>query len=309
MRLQGLESLWKKAPVMQLNRLEFLASSGTLVVNMMIAHTNSSIAVASMISPLESESGAKIGMSAIETITGKRIGYRDQQPFPMASTVKLLVVMATLQRVDRGLDSLDTVVPFSSSDLVQRFSAIATDHPNGGALSLRTICALTISESDNTGVDLLFKRIGGPPPVDAYIRELGIAGIRVDRTERQLPEHANAGERRDSATPFAMASVIHRIVVGSSLCNKSKHTLLGWMMQTKTGRDRIRAVIPSSWRLAHKTGTYSNVVNDIGAAFPPSGHPIALAVFVEDVDVSKGSLLCAGAARIGLQALRQARSY
>src|SRR5579872_2198976 len=247
---------------------------------------------------LERRTGATIGLMAIEVESTDSVAYRASQRFPMASTVKVPVVMAILDRVDRGLETLDERVSFSASDLVRSYSTIADRYPHGGEMTLREVCALTIAQSDNTGVDLLFKRVGGPAGVRRYLESIGMGAIHVDRLERQLPHLGSLTDTRDSATPQAMASLMRKIALQSPLSGASTRTLVGWMKQTKTGDDRIRAAVPRIWTVADKTGSYANAANDVGLVFRPDEPPVAIAIFVYGIDIDRASPLNAAVAKI-----------
>jgi len=258
------------------------------------------------LSDVERRFGIHLGVYASDIRSGKTLAYRAHERFPMASTVKVPVVMAVLDRVDRGKESLQRAIRFTRSDLVTSYSRIAREHPDGGVLPLETICSYTISESDNTGVDLLFRLAGGPQAVNAYVHRIGLSGIRVDRLERQLPHDASLSDPRDTATPAAMAQLMRRLSVNSPLSPTSTAVLLKWMRATVTGDNRLRAGVPRGWRVADKTGTYANMANDVGLLYPPNGTPIAIAVYTlgKDPDVASGAI--AQAASFAVHALRRA---
>src|ERR1700712_292300 len=46
--------------------------------------------------------GGRMGVHALDTQTGRRIGYSDTTRFAMASTFKVLLAAAVLSRVDQG---------------------------------------------------------------------------------------------------------------------------------------------------------------------------------------------------------------
>jgi beta-lactamase class A len=53
------------------------------------------------------------------------------------------------------------------------------------------------------------------------------------------------------------------------------------MRATKSGRRRIRGMLPSAIPVAHKTGTLAGAVNDVGIVTLPDGAgTLAVAVFV-----------------------------
>ena len=58
-------------------------------------------------SALEKQSGARIGVAALDTGTGKRIAWRADERFVMCSTFKLSLAAAILAKADKGGEQLD----------------------------------------------------------------------------------------------------------------------------------------------------------------------------------------------------------
>ena len=59
---------------------------------------------------MEQRTGARIGVAALETASGKRLDYRSEERFPMCSTFKFLAAAAVLKRVDEKQDDLDRFI-------------------------------------------------------------------------------------------------------------------------------------------------------------------------------------------------------
>jgi beta-lactamase class A len=249
------------------------------------------------VAAIERARGGTIGVAAIDVATGPIIRHRAHERFPLASTWKLPLVMALLARVDAGRERLGRTIRFTPADLEPPYGPIAQRYPHGGSLALEEICRLTISDSDNTGADLLGRLAGGPSAVTSYLRSIGVDGVRIDRFERELPSRAPRTDPRDTGTPEAMAMLAARLVNASPLSPASTALLLRWMRGTTTGGRRLRAGVPRGWTVADKTGTYQNVANDVGLLFPPGGTPIAIACYTIDVPGDGGSAAIADAAR------------
>lgn len=219
----------------------------------------------------------RLGVAAIDLGTGKRVGQRAAERFPLASTFKLPLVMAVLSRVDRGAERLDRAISFHASEILA-YSPDVARQPKGGTLTVAQLCAAAIEHSDNTAANLLLKTVGGPPGVTAYLRGLGDHVTRLDRTEPALNESV-PGDPRDTTTPDAMASLLARLVREPLLSPASKATLFGWLRATTTGGARIRAGVPKSWTVGDKTGTTNSGGNDVAILWRPRGAPIVLAVY------------------------------
>ncbi|MCX7356722.1 MAG: serine hydrolase [Alphaproteobacteria bacterium] len=83
-----------------------------------------------------------------------------------------------------------------------------------------------------------------------------------------------------------MARTLQRFLLTDEVLNGTSRTrLTGWMVQSPTGRERLRAGLPATWRVGDKTGTSTaeyNATNDVAIAWPPSGAPILIAAYLSD---------------------------
>ncbi|MDN8127273.1 class A beta-lactamase, partial [Burkholderia multivorans] len=133
--------------------------------------------------------------------------------------------------------------------------------------------------SDNTAANELMKLIGGPAAVTAYARSIGDDTFRLDRWETEL-NTALPGDLRDTTTPAAMAASLRVLVLGDALPAAQRAQLIEWLRGNKVGDKRIRAGVPTGWRVGDKTGTGDyGTTNDAGVLWPPSRAPIVLAVY------------------------------
>jgi beta-lactamase class A len=69
----------------------------------------------------------------------------------------------------------------------------------------------------------------------------------------------------------------------------SRDRLFAWMLACETGRSRLPAGLPTTWRIAHKTGTWTldgqhdaadrAAAGAVGVLIPPRRKPILLAAY------------------------------
>jgi beta-lactamase class A len=151
-------------------------------------------------------------------------------------------------------------------------------------MSLDKLCAAAIEESDNGAANLLLSLVGGPAGLTARLRRLGDPITRLDRTELTLNTNL-PGDPRDTTTPAAYARTMRKVLLGDGLTPASRHRLEGWMVDCKTGLDRLRAGLPAGWPAGDKSGTGDNgAVNDVAIVRPPGRAPILIAVFLSGSD-------------------------
>ncbi len=228
--------------------------------------------LARQIATLADGSEGRIGVYAVDMTTGEEVGVLADQRFPMASTSKVAVAAAYLEGVDQGRWSLT--------------SEWRLPRAGGKYVSADNLINLMISKSCNDCTDALISAIGGTQAVNNWVRRAGISGFQLDRTIRTLIKEdgridpASRIDNRDSATPRAMGKMLAGIYQGRWLSANSRQFLLNAMLQTTTGKKRMRSALPVSANLAHKTGTLSRTASDIGIFRTADGRIIAAAIYV-----------------------------
>ncbi|HEY0613905.1 MAG TPA: class A beta-lactamase [Candidatus Elarobacter sp.] len=253
----------------------------------------------------ERRGSGRLGVAAIDLRTGRRIGRRGAERFPLASTFKVPLVMCVLKRVDAGRERLARDVRFTARDVLA-YSPVVAGNVRKGSLTVGELCAAAIEESDNAAANLLLRSVGGPPGVDAYLRSVGDTATRLDRSEPAL-NVSIPGDPRDTTTPDAMANLLARLVRDPVLSPGSKALLFGWMRAAKTGLTRLRAGVPPGWIVGDKTGTTDTAANDIAILWPPSGAPVVIAAYFAGVKASEAErdAAIASVARTALASFRR----
>ncbi|WP_436837468.1 class A beta-lactamase [Micromonospora orduensis] len=223
---------------------------------------------------LEKAYGARLGIHAVDTGTGRTVRYRADERFAYASTYKAL---AAAEVLDGTTDAeLDRVVRYSASDLVT-YSPVTERHVADG-MTLRALADAAVRYSDNTAGNLLLRHLGGPKRFEAELRTIGDTVTDASRYETSLNE-ATPGDRRDTSSPQALADDLRAYAVGDALEPTDRDTLVGWLRGNTTGGTLIRAGVPDGWTVGDKTGTGGyGTRNDIAVIWPPDRAPIVLVV-------------------------------
>jgi beta-lactamase class A len=191
-----------------------------------------------------------------------------------------------LARVDRGLNSLDERLSYGAADLLD-YAPVTRARVAEGALSVRDLCAAIVEISDNTAANLLLRLVGGPPAFTAYLRSLGDEHTRLDRDEPSLNTNL-PDDPRDTTTPDAMRVTMSKLLLGDQiLSNASRELFASWLVNCRTGLERLRAGLPAGWRVGDKTGTGGNgAANDVACAWPPQHPPLVIASYVSAPDAT-----------------------
>lgn len=236
------------------------------------------MSVQKQLSKLEASSGGRLGISAINTDNNQRIQYRAHERFPAGCTAKVMGVAAILKKSMKNNKLLDEKIMYKKEDLTN-WTPITAKHLTEG-MTIAELSAAAISYSDNTAMNLIAKKLGGPQGLNEFARSIHDNDFRQDHG---WPEEAMSSPQsnQDSTTPAAMEQSLQKIVLGHVLAPPQREKLVTWLKENVTGNARIRAGVPKGWIVGDKTGTgfHYGTTNDIAIIWPPNCKPIVLAIY------------------------------
>ena len=256
----------------------------------MAATAHSPVALREQFERISAGARGRAGAAAVLLETGESAAFHPDGRFPMQSVYKMPIGMAVLRDVDRGRLALEQKVIVASGDLVPvaLHSPIRDKYPRGGVeLSVRELLRYMVADSDGTACDALLRLAGGPERVTAYLRGLGVNGIVVATSEKEMAASDDV-QYRNWATPKAMVELLAAFQKGRGLSPASRALLMQFMTETGTGPRRLKGLLPAGTVVAHKTGTsgtakgLTRATNDAGLITLPDGRHLAVAVFVAD---------------------------
>jgi len=257
-----------------------------------------------------------VGVAVKHLESGKELLVNADDTYPLASAVKLPILVELYTQVKAGKVKFDEVYQLKPNDQHVGSGDIPVlfDLP-GVAMDIRNIANLMMMVSDNSATDIVLGRIGGLAPVQARMRALGLNGIRVDRTIQELvldwgeqdtdrlmgmtlkemrplmrpSANDEAGriarynrvvaDPRDQATPRDMNRLLEMLWQGKIVDAESSTSMLELMKRCRTGEGRIKGLLPRGAVVAHKTGSLGGTVDDVGIIYLPenAGH-VAISV-------------------------------
>jgi beta-lactamase class A len=238
------------------------------------------------IASLANASQGRIGVAAMDLATGQTIDVLGAQRFPMASTSKIAIAATFLEGVERGRWSLTSQFPLMIPVRSEAHSSAVAPVKPGQYMQAIDLIELMLTRSSNPATDALLAAVGGPGAVNDWVRRAGISEFRIDRDIATLVrddgsvDPAAVIDQRDSATPLAMVHLLSGLYRGKWLQARHRDVILGAMERCRTGKRRIRALLPEDATVLHKTGSLYNTSSDIGIVRTPDGRAFALAIYV-----------------------------
>lgn len=253
------------------------------------------------------QAGGVVGVSATDLGTGRHLAYREDELFPLASVIKLPIIVALYEEVMAGRADLAERVTYRAASKVPG-SGVLQDLDDGLTLTLRDLAMLMITVSDNTAAELLTVRLG-KPRIEGAMRGYGLSTVRMplgvrallyelvdldwtvpgqyEEARTRLRTSAGSGgravvpEESDRSSPRDMCRLMELIRKHEILDAASCDGILDMFRRNKSD-SRLPALLPQGTVVAHKTGTIRGVRNDVGIVDGPRG-PYAVAILTRGV--------------------------
>lgn len=235
-----------------------------------------------------------IGVAIKNLETNDTLTINNSHQFPMQSVYKFPLAFAVLNQVDKGVLSLNQQFYIDKTDLLPNtWSPLRDKYPNGNVkLPLKDLIAYTVSQSDNNGCDILFRLLGGTSAVDDFIHSIGVNEISIKGTEEEMHKDWNV-QFTNWCKPYAMIQILEFFYHKKFLSDSSSNFLWKQMVETSTGPNRIKGLLPKGTIVAHKTGSSGKnsegitaAINDVGIITLPNGQHIAIVIFVSNATVN-----------------------
>lgn len=260
------------------------------------------ISVRKQLAQVQKKYHVKIGMYAIDTNSGKVVGYHANSLFPIQSTFKVVGAALLLKKSERNPKLLSGKIHYSKKQLTF-WSPITSKHLQSG-MTLKALAGAAVSYSDNTAINLIMNKLGGAKAITRFAHKLGNASFNLEHDEPNLNSNPNNSD--DSSTPKDMALLLQKLTLGNALWPTKRKLLITWMRNNTTGNKRIRAGAPIGWVVADKTGSGGNygIANDIAVVWPPACKPIILTIYTvkKSANSQRSELAVAQTAHIVLNA-------
>lgn len=263
----------------------FIFISLSLIILQATAQTN--IPLRQEIQDIIQDKKATVGVAIIfdgtDTLT-----VNNQYRYPTMSVYKFHQALAVLDYLNKHNLPLEQQVYVSKSALLpETHSPLRDKKPEGNFyMPIKELMQYSVSQSDNNACDILFNFLGGTAPVEQYIKNLGIQQIAITKTEQEMSEDFD-NQYGNWTTPYAAVQLLEIFLQQELFASNYKIFLSDALIQTSTGKDKIKGLLPSETIVGHKTGMSSrnsNGVkagdNDLGFIKLPNNKNLSIAVFI-----------------------------
>lgn len=131
-----------------------------------------------LVNELANQFSGTIGMSVKEIGENKAYSYQGENLMATASTMKVFVLGAILEEVQKGKILLEDKVQLKREDQVGG-SGVLKELDPGLVMTVKDVATLMIIKSDNTATNILMDMAGGVEKINAHMVRYGIKNSRV----------------------------------------------------------------------------------------------------------------------------------
>ena len=210
-----------------------------------------------------------VGVSALNLTTGDKIAWHADDEFPSASVMKLPILVELERQIAAGQLSWTE--------------------------SLRAEVSAMIAVSDNTAANEIAAAIH-PASVNDTMSKLGLGGTHFVNLFNDARSPANPGENQTS--PANMARLL-QLVATDQIVNAQASGDIRNLLARNADRSKLVRLLPPDATVAHKSGWYDGVANDVGlVTVQRVPAQWVIAVFTENLpDAETGNQLIAAVSK------------
>lgn len=204
------------------------------------------------------------GFVAIDLTTGERFAVNETMVFPQGSAIKVPILMEVYRQAGQGAFKLTDRLPVTSKHQVGGSGVLRTLGDGNSQLSVRDLCVLMITLSDNTATNMLIDLVG-MDRINATMRGLGLEQTKVRR--RMIDPAASRRGDENISTPAEAAKVMEILHRGEFVDRATSDAILEILKMPKRGD--FNAVLPESVPVAFKPGGIPGVATEWAVVYLP----------------------------------------
>jgi D-alanyl-D-alanine carboxypeptidase (penicillin-binding protein 5/6) len=241
-----------------------------------------------------------VGLAVKHLKTGESYEYKADRPMPTASLIKLPVMIATYEAVDKEKLSLNELIELKKADQVPGSGILTSHFSPGTKISLRDAIHLMIVYSDNTATNLVLDKLG-LPATNECMERLGCTDTKINSKVFR----ADTSIAKDRSKQFGLGSTTARDMVklcemlhDRKLVNEKASKQMMDHLYANDDKLKVPRLLPPGTKVAHKTGSVNSSRTDAGIIDTPSG-PIAYCILTNKnkdqrwTDDNEGDRFCA----------------
>lgn len=234
--------------------------------------------------------GPTIGLAYLDTGTGATLFRNENMLFHAASTMKVPVMLAIFDAIDRGELRGDQPIPVRNEFVSildgSSYSMLAEEDSDpelygkvGSEAPIEDLMRRMITRSSNLATNLLIERVGAAR-VMALMASLGAGDSRILRGVQDIKAY-EAG-MNNMVTARDLMLVLESLAARNAVSSSASSRMLD-ILHAQEFNEGIPAGVPPGVRVAHKTGSITAHYHDAGIVYPIVGEPYILVVLTRNM--------------------------
>jgi beta-lactamase class A len=223
-----------------------------------------------------------VGVSVRNLATGESLSIRGEETFPTASLIKVAVLVALLDEVEKGRIRWDDPLTMIARDQVGGSGVLQHLH-SGLDLTVEDAARLMIIISDNTATNLLLDKVP-MRTVWAKMDSLGLPHTRIHSKtflrSTSVAMDSSVKYGLGVTTPDETVRLFALLHQGRAVSPRADSLALGILRGNEDWNKLVRW-LPDGAAAAHKSGDVDQSRNDCGILYGPDA-PVAVCVMTRE---------------------------
>jgi beta-lactamase class A len=208
----------------------------------------------------------------VDLSNGEYSNFKADRVLPSASTIKLPIVVALFQDIDRQKVNLEEKLTIDKKSIADG-SGDLQDRKPGTQVSVLVAATKMMTISDNTATNLLIARLGGQAALNQRFRSWGLKSTAINNL---LPDLKGT----NMTTASELARTLFAVDRGKIVSDASRSQILS-MMSNAVRNTMLPQGLGQDAKIAHKTGDIGALIADVGTIQLPSGKSYIASVLVK----------------------------
>jgi beta-lactamase class A len=238
---------------------------------------------------------ARVGIAIEDLTSGGVSQINANTSMPAASTIKVPVMVEVFKQMSAGKIDLNRTVHLMQSDKDWGWGELC-DARNGTGYKVSALLWKMITKSDNTATNMLI-RLVGRQNINATMRDLGLEHTTVGDYIR------SQGDIRSlRSSPIDMLHLLAAMARDQLIDSWSSREMIA-ILEGQTENGLLPQPLPRDLKVAHKTGTLHDTLNDVGIVEDGRG-PYVIAVMTTGLPtLDLGRSFIRGISRLAFNAM------
>jgi beta-lactamase class A len=221
-----------------------------------------------------------MGITVKDLISGYELKINENEVFPVASSIKIPILIELFRKAKAGLVNLDEEFTIQEKNKTKG-SGVLNELGNGTiTLTMRDLATLMIIVSDNTATNILIDIVG----MDDVNLMLGELGLKETKLQRKMQDYIAASKGRENiSTPLEFMRLLEYLYDRKGLDTWVCEQTLSVLKKSKD--TAITRGIPMRVEVANKPGGMLGVSCDVGIVYQPH-RPYIIVIMTKEIPLS-----------------------